>query len=103
MKEKFIKIDNENYIKEAEVIEGGFLDQGFKKYVVRIEIIGKTENSSVLRSTIKFEAEDASKASSVSTGGLAAIAVAVTKYMREQRSSAEPEQVPRQTSDEETF
>lgn len=38
MKEKFIKIDNENYIKEAEVIEGGFLDQGFKKYVVRIEI-----------------------------------------------------------------
>ncbi|BAS90771.1 norbelladine synthase [Oryza sativa Japonica Group] len=103
MKEKFIKIDNENYIKEAEVIEGGFLDQGFKKYVVRIEIIGKTENSSVLRSTIKFEAEDASKASSVSTGGLAATAEAVTKYMREQRSSAEPEQVPRQTSDEETF
>uniref|UniRef100_A0A0D3FZL2 Bet v I/Major latex protein domain-containing protein n=1 Tax=Oryza barthii TaxID=65489 RepID=A0A0D3FZL2_9ORYZ len=103
MKEKFIKIDNENYIKEAEVIEGGFLDQGFKKYVVRIEIIGKTDNSSVLRSTIEFEAEDASKASSVSTGGLAAIAEAVTKYMREQRSSAEPEQVPRQTSDEETF
>uniref|UniRef100_A0A0D9ZQ07 Bet v I/Major latex protein domain-containing protein n=1 Tax=Oryza glumipatula TaxID=40148 RepID=A0A0D9ZQ07_9ORYZ len=100
---KFIKIDNENYIKEAEVIEGGFLDQGFKKYVVRIEIIGKTDNSSVLRSTIEFEAEDASKASSVSTGGLAAIAEAVTKYMREQRSSAEPEQVPRQTSDEETF
>uniref|UniRef100_A0A0E0KUK5 Bet v I/Major latex protein domain-containing protein n=1 Tax=Oryza punctata TaxID=4537 RepID=A0A0E0KUK5_ORYPU len=67
MKEKFIKIDAENYIKEAEVIEGGVLDHGFQKYVVRIEVIGKTDNSSMLRSTIEFEAEDESKAPSVST------------------------------------
>ncbi|KAF0892229.1 hypothetical protein E2562_014819 [Oryza meyeriana var. granulata] len=102
MKEKFIKIDNENYIKEAEVIEGGFLDHGFQNYVVRIEIIGKAGKSSVIRSTIEFEVEDASKASSVSTSGLAAIAEAVIKYMKEQRS-AEPEQAPKQTSDEETI
>jgi hypothetical protein len=30
-KEVFTKIDNENYIKEATVIEGGFLDLGFKR------------------------------------------------------------------------
>ncbi|KAF8694797.1 hypothetical protein HU200_037889 [Digitaria exilis] len=42
-KEKFIKVDNENYIKEVLVTEGGFLDHGFQKYLVRIEIIRKEE------------------------------------------------------------
>jgi hypothetical protein len=32
-KEKFAKVDNENYIKETIVTEGGFLDHGFKKYM----------------------------------------------------------------------
>ncbi|XP_006652730.1 norbelladine synthase-like [Oryza brachyantha] len=102
MKEKFTKIDNENYIKETEVIEGGFLDHGFQRYAVRLEIVGKTGKSSVIRSTIEFEVEDASKASSVSIGGLAAVAEAVTKYMKEQRVG-EPEHAPKQASDEENI
>ncbi|RCV10970.1 hypothetical protein SETIT_2G150700v2 [Setaria italica] len=31
-KDKFVKIDNENYVKESAVIEGGFLDLCFRKY-----------------------------------------------------------------------
>jgi hypothetical protein len=34
-KEKFIKIDNENFVKEALVVEGTVLDIGFLKYLVR--------------------------------------------------------------------
>uniref|UniRef100_A0A0D9W8U6 Bet v I/Major latex protein domain-containing protein n=1 Tax=Leersia perrieri TaxID=77586 RepID=A0A0D9W8U6_9ORYZ len=98
MRDKIIKIDNENYIREGEVIEGGFLDHGFQKYVVRIEIIQKTDTSSIIRSTIEFEAEEASAASSVSTSGLAAVAEAVTKYMKEQRIAEQ--QAPEPTSDE---
>ncbi|PWA42543.1 S-norcoclaurine synthase [Artemisia annua] len=37
-KEKFTKIDNENMIKETEVIEGGFLDMGFNFYRIRMEM-----------------------------------------------------------------
>ena len=36
-KEKFIKVDNENYIKEVEVIEGDILKLGFLYYMVRFE------------------------------------------------------------------
>ncbi|KAJ0480583.1 putative (S)-norcoclaurine synthase [Helianthus annuus] len=37
-KEKFTKVDNENMIKETEVVEGGFLDVGFTLYRIRFEI-----------------------------------------------------------------
>nr|TKW06262.1 hypothetical protein SEVIR_7G231500v2 [Setaria viridis] len=54
-KEKFIKIDNENYIKEELIIGGGFPDRGFQKYLIRIEIIGKEEKTSIVRSTVEYE------------------------------------------------
>lgn len=54
-KEKLIKIDNENYIKEALIIGGGFPDRGFQKYLIRIEIIGKEEKTSIVRSTVEYE------------------------------------------------
>ncbi|OEL13746.1 hypothetical protein BAE44_0025234 [Dichanthelium oligosanthes] len=86
-KEKFIKVDNENYIKEALVTEGGFLDHGFQKYLVRIEIIGKEEKTSIIRSTIEFEVdrEHANNPPVVSTSGWATIAEAITKYIKEQK------------------
>jgi hypothetical protein len=46
-KEVFTKIDNENYIKEATVIEGGFLDLGFKKFMFCIEVIEKEQKASL--------------------------------------------------------
>ncbi|KAL5215249.1 hypothetical protein ABZP36_004401 [Zizania latifolia] len=97
LKEKFTKIDNENYIKETEVIEGGFLDHGFQKYSIRLEIIAKTDSSSITRSTIDYEVDDASKSGYVSTSVLATIAEAATKYIKEQRST---KQAAKQTSDE---
>jgi hypothetical protein len=54
-KEKLIKVDNENYINEVLVTDWGFLDHGFQKYLVQIEIIGKEEKRSIIRSTIEYE------------------------------------------------
>uniref|UniRef100_A0A0A9BRW1 Bet v I/Major latex protein domain-containing protein n=1 Tax=Arundo donax TaxID=35708 RepID=A0A0A9BRW1_ARUDO len=100
-------VDNKNYVKEARVIEGGFLDLGFWKYSVRFEIIGKEDKTSVIRSTIEYEGDDqhASNASLVSTSVLASIAEAITKYIKEQRSPAQAseqttgEKAPEQTSE----
>ncbi|CAL5080537.1 unnamed protein product [Urochloa decumbens] len=87
-KEKFTMVDNEKYIKEAEVIEGGVLDLGFQKYVVRFEIIEQEDGTTIIRSTIEYkvDAEHTSNASLVSTGALAGIAEAITKYIKEQKS-----------------
>ncbi|CAN6195348.1 unnamed protein product [Urochloa humidicola] len=58
-KEKFTKVDDENYIKEAEAIDGDILKLGFLYYMIRFEIIAKGPSSSVIRSTIEFEIDDA--------------------------------------------
>ncbi|TVU11016.1 hypothetical protein EJB05_44577 [Eragrostis curvula] len=94
-KEKFIKVDNENFVKEAAAIEGGFLNFGFLKYMVRFEIIGKEDATSIIRSTIEYEVEEkhASNASLVSTSALAEIAEAITRYIKERKSLGQaPEQ-----------
>ncbi|KAF8663615.1 hypothetical protein HU200_055337 [Digitaria exilis] len=87
-KEKFTVIDNEKYIKEATVIKGGFLDLGFQKYVVRMEIVQQEDGTTIIKSTIEYkvDAEHASNASLISTGALAAIAEAITKYIKEQKT-----------------
>ena len=92
-------VDNEKYIKEAEKIEGGFLDLGFEKYLVRLEIVGQEDGPTIIRSTIEYkvDAEHASNASIVSTGALATIADAITKYIKEQKN---PKQAGQQTSEE---
>lgn len=86
-KEKFIKVDDENYIKEVLVTEGAFLDHGFQKYLVGIEIIGKEEKTSIIRSTIEYEVhhEHANNLPVVSTSGLATIAESITKHIMEQK------------------
>ena len=58
-KEKFIKVDNENYIKEAQVIDGDILKLGFLSYMVRFEVIAKGPDSSVVRTTVEYEIDDA--------------------------------------------
>lgn len=82
-------VDNEKYIKETTVIEGGFLDIGFQKYVVRLEIVGQEDGTTIIRSTIEYkvDAEHASNASLVSTAAFSAIAEAITKYIKEQKTA----------------
>jgi hypothetical protein len=85
-KEKFIKIDNENFVKEALVVEGTVLDIGFLKYLVRFEIIENADKTSIIRSTLEYEVADEA-ASLASTSTLAALAEAITKYIKVQKSA----------------
>lgn len=92
-KEKFIKIDKENYMKEAKGVEVGFLDAGFLSYLVRIEIVpGDSDyDSLIIRSTIEYETDDKYQvnASLISTNLLTTIADATTKYLKEQKNQME--------------
>ncbi|KAL6594334.1 hypothetical protein ACP70R_045412 [Stipagrostis hirtigluma subsp. patula] len=86
-KEKFTKVDNENYIKETQVIEGDILKLGFLSYKIQFKVIGKGPDSSVVRSTIEYEIDDAHPEleSMVSTAPLAAIGEAFVKYAKEKK------------------
>ncbi|PON77556.1 Major latex protein domain containing protein [Parasponia andersonii] len=82
-KEKFTKVDNENRVKEAEVVEGGYLELGFSLYRVRLEIIEKDDHSSIIKSTIEYELNDdsAANASIVSVDSLAAISLIAQNHL----------------------
>lgn len=88
-KEKFVTVDNERRLKETVTIEGGVLDLGFSSYAVSFEILEKDQNSSTIRSTIKYEISEelAAYASFINTGGLAAIAEGVAKHLREEMAN----------------
>ncbi|GAU43494.1 hypothetical protein TSUD_92050 [Trifolium subterraneum] len=58
LNEKFIKIDAEKRIKEVEVVEGGYLDLGFTLYRIRLEVIEKGEESSIMKTTIEYEVKE---------------------------------------------
>ncbi|KAD3337335.1 hypothetical protein E3N88_32855 [Mikania micrantha] len=55
-------IDNENMVKETEIIEGGYLDFGFTLYRVRIEVKDnpkdETGSSCVVKITIEYEVKE---------------------------------------------
>ncbi|KAF5735317.1 S-norcoclaurine synthase [Tripterygium wilfordii] len=88
-KEKFTKLDNENRVKEAEVVEGGYLDLGFTLYRVRFEVIEKGEDSSIIRNTIEYtvKEEAAANASFVSIEPLADIAELVKNHLAKNKTS----------------
>lgn len=56
--EKFIKIDNEKMVKVAEVIEGGYLDLGFKYYRVEFQVIEKRSDSCIIKTVVEYEVMD---------------------------------------------
>ncbi|GMI65652.1 hypothetical protein HRI_000234500 [Hibiscus trionum] len=58
MKEMYTKIDDEQRLKEAEIIEGGFIDVGFDLYRHRLQIIEKDVQSSIIRSSVDYEIDD---------------------------------------------
>lgn len=87
--EKFTKVDNEKRVKEAEVIEGGYLELGFALYRVRFEIIEKGEDSCIIRSTIEHQVKEeaAANASYVSVEPLAKIAEVAKSYLIKNKSA----------------
>lgn len=88
--EKFTKIDDEKRIKEAHIIEGGYLQLGFISYMNRLEIIKKEDAVSVIKSSVVYEVaeEFASNVSLVNTDILAAINETVGKYLIGQKKSS---------------
>ncbi|KAK4480570.1 hypothetical protein RD792_013648 [Penstemon davidsonii] len=84
-KEKFTVVDHEKRVKEAEVVEGGFLDLGFTLYRVRFEIIGKkdSENQCITKASIEYEVREevAVNASMVSIQPLATVMQLAADYL----------------------
>ncbi|PIA26972.1 hypothetical protein AQUCO_08400025v1 [Aquilegia coerulea] len=87
-KEKFTKIDDEKRLKEAEVIEGAFLQLGFSLYRVTFVINEKDANSCIIKSMVdyKLDTESAANASLVSTQALELIAQAIGKYLTDKKN-----------------
>ncbi|KAK2999120.1 hypothetical protein RJ639_024604 [Escallonia herrerae] len=57
-KEKFTIVDHVKKMKEAEVIEGAYLDLGFNLYRIRLEIIEKSAHSCITRATIEYDVKE---------------------------------------------
>ncbi|XP_059667426.1 norbelladine synthase-like [Cornus florida] len=81
-KEKFTKMDHEKRVKEAEVIEGGYLDLGFTLYRGRFEVIEKSENTCITKTTIEYEIKEeaAANASIVSIQPMVKIMEVAANY-----------------------
>lgn len=90
MKEIFKTIDEEKRVKETETIEGGFKALGFEYYKIRLEIIEKNGESSIIKSSVQYEVDDklANLASEVTTKPLEIMAEAIGKYLKDQKASA---------------
>ncbi|XP_028753366.1 S-norcoclaurine synthase-like [Neltuma alba] len=74
-KEKFTKVDNENRIKEIEVIEGGYLELGFTLFRGRFHIMEKGKDSSTVKSTVEYELkQEASENGSIASNAIQALA-----------------------------
>ncbi|CAM0958326.1 unnamed protein product [Alopecurus aequalis] len=90
-REQFTKVDNINYVKESEAIDGDILKIGFLSYMYRFEIVAKGASTSVIRSTIEYEIDDAHPEldAMVSTTRLAAAAERFSEYIKEHKVIAE--------------
>lgn len=64
------------------MVEGGYLDLGFTLYKFRVEIIEKSEESCIVKSSVEYELEEeaTSNISLASVQSLVVIAQAVNKY-----------------------
>ncbi|GMI78909.1 hypothetical protein HRI_001560200 [Hibiscus trionum] len=89
MKERFIKVDDENRVKETEVIEGGYKALGFDVVRIRLEILEKDSESCIIRSSIVYEGDDklADVVSHVSVKPLETMAEIVGKHLSDNKST----------------
>ncbi|XP_071710705.1 norbelladine synthase-like [Rutidosis leptorrhynchoides] len=77
--EKFTKVDNQNMVKDIQIVKGGFLDIGFNYYRIKLEVIenskDETGSSCRVKITIEYEVKDefVANASLVNTELLVAI------------------------------
>lgn len=90
MKEIFIQADDEQRVKESEVIEGGFKDVGFDVYRYRFHIIEKNGESSIIRSSVEYEIDDKLQeiASQATTKQMEALNEVVGKYLKQKWDSS---------------
>jgi hypothetical protein len=90
--EKFIKVDNEGYVKQAVMINGGILKAGFLSYMIQFKIIGKGPDASGIRSTIEYEFDDGRPELEdlISTEALDQAAELFAKYAKEHRHKTPP-------------
>ncbi|KAJ6818486.1 S-norcoclaurine synthase 2-like [Iris pallida] len=88
--EKFVKIDDEQMLKEVVVVEGGMLDLGFRSFLFRFEVIEKTGSSCTVKSSIEYELDEehAANEAYATTDALAAIVEAVSKHLLEKKTGA---------------
>uniref|UniRef100_A0A1D1ZCK0 S-norcoclaurine synthase n=1 Tax=Anthurium amnicola TaxID=1678845 RepID=A0A1D1ZCK0_9ARAE len=86
-KEKFVLVDNEKFTKEAEIVEGGYLNLGFRLYRVRFEIKENSVDSSVIRSTIEYDIKEGyeENVALVTVAPLAAVAEAIGNYLAQKK------------------
>ncbi|XP_042517547.1 norbelladine synthase-like [Macadamia integrifolia] len=91
--ERVTKIDNENRIKVAELIEGCFLEIGFQLYRLSYEIIEKEANISIVKTTIEYEIEEQfiSNVVFLTTKPFEAFATVVDLYLTEKSHVIFPE------------
>ena len=87
MIERFTKVDDENRVKETELIEGGCL--GLDLFRIRLEILEKDSESSIIRSSIEYEVDDklSEVASHVSIKPLEIMAEAIGKHLSEKKTT----------------
>nr|GEZ90339.1 S-norcoclaurine synthase 2-like [Tanacetum cinerariifolium] len=85
--EKFTKVDNENKIKETEMLEGAFLDMGFNFYRIKIEIKDDpkddTGSSCIVKLTLEYDEKEefAANASFVTTELLVGVMNVVNEHL----------------------
>ncbi|XVF42898.1 hypothetical protein PTKIN_Ptkin01aG0402900 [Pterospermum kingtungense] len=88
--ERFTKVDDENRVKETELVEGGYKALGFDVFRVRLEILEKDSESSmtIIRSSIEYQVDDklAEVASHVSTKPLEIMAEAIGKHLGQNKT-----------------
>ncbi|GMI65944.1 hypothetical protein HRI_000263700 [Hibiscus trionum] len=89
MKERFTKVDEENRVKETELVEGGYKALGFDVVRIRLEIIEKDSESCVVRSCIEYEGDDklVDVVPHVSVKPLETMAEIVAKHLTQNKST----------------
>ncbi|KAM7269540.1 hypothetical protein ACFE04_025037 [Oxalis oulophora] len=90
LKEKFIRVDDENRIKETEILEGAYKALGFDFIGVKLEILeSESSESCIVRSSIVYEGDDklSDMVPMISTKPLELIAETFVKYLNVSRAS----------------
>ncbi|KAL0452321.1 UNVERIFIED_CONTAM: S-norcoclaurine synthase [Sesamum latifolium] len=82
-KELFKVVDNHRLVKEAEVVEGGALEQGFSYFGTVLEVKAKEgkKGESIVRGTIVYELKEEAAGTAVSTDGLLNILHIAADYL----------------------